>query len=184
MDTDNQPMDDGPHSPRVQPSQPLWIYPLCVIYVIVVAIAAEIYGYIWHRFGAHSGYVPGIKDTHRIHHMLGNSKSQDGAEADEDFVWILLQIIILEVILGLGVRVGLVPMIAAILTVVTLVAIFAYNWWLHRAFHQPDHWLLAYPWFVREKERHFMHHSHPNRNFGIATHFNDTVFGTWVEPDD
>jgi sterol desaturase/sphingolipid hydroxylase (fatty acid hydroxylase superfamily) len=148
------------------------------VYVLAVIIAAEVYGYLWHRFGAHAGYVPGIKETHRIHHIVDISA---GHEADEDFVWILLLIMTFEIIVGLGVMIGLIPGILAIVTIITLTVVFVWNWWIHRSYHQEDHWLNGYEWFRREKELHFIHHYKPGQNYGVATHFNDKLFGTWTD---
>lgn len=152
-----------------------------MVYVIAVVVAAEVYGYLWHRYGAHQGYVPGVKETHQIHHMFDEAA---GNEADEDFVWILLLIILFEVIVGSAVVIGLIPGILAIVTIITLSVVFVWNWWIHRSFHQPDHWLNDYAWFQQEKEIHLVHHRKPGHNYGVATHFNDRLFGTLHLPQD
>jgi len=149
------------------------------IYVLLVAISAEVYGYFWHRLGAHSGYVPGIKETHEIHHLL---KLSDKHEANEDFVWILLLIITLQIILGLAVTVGIIPGLLAIVTILTLTGVFIWNWWIHQSFHVDDHWLNQYEWFKHQKNIHYVHHNNPSMNYGVATHFCDKLFGTWTNP--
>lgn len=145
-------------------------------YIISIIIGTEVFAYLWHRYGAHTDYIPGIHDTHRLHHTMYSN------EADEDFVWILLMITMFEIIIGVGVLIRLIPGILAIVTIVVSLIVFWWNWWIHRAYHNPDHWLNSYHWFQCEKDRHFVHHDHPSKNFGIASHFNDIIFGTWIEP--
>ena len=156
-------------------SRLLYVLLWCV-YIIAVVIGTEVFAYLWHRFGAHADYIPGIHDTHRIHHILYFN------EADEDFVWILMLMMIFEIIVGIGVMIGLIPGILAIVTIIVSLIVFWWNWWIHRAYHQPDHWLNSYAWFQHEKDRHFIHHENSSLNYGIASHFNDWILGTWIEP--
>ena len=149
---------------------------LLLLYVIAVVVGTEVFAYLWHRYGAHEDYIPGIHDTHRIHHSMGETH-----EADEDFVWILLLMILFELSIGLGVGARIVPGIIAIVTIIVSLTVFWWNWWIHKAYHQPQHWLNNYSWFSLEKRRHFFHHKHPRLNYGIATHFTDKVFGTWLD---
>jgi sterol desaturase/sphingolipid hydroxylase (fatty acid hydroxylase superfamily) len=146
-------------------------------YIISVIIGAEVFAYLWHRYGAHDNYIPGIKNTHDIHHIMDHTH-----EANEDFIWILLLMILFELGLGIGVMIGIVNGVLAIITIVIASIVFWWNWWIHRAYHQSDHWLNMYDWFKNEKNRHYIHHSQPNKNYGIASHFTDRVMGTWTEP--
>jgi len=148
-----------------------------LIYIIAVIIGTEVFAYFWHRYGAHTNYIPGIYDTHVIHHM-----SSLEHEADEDFVWILLLMIIFELIMGIGVMINLVPARLAIVTIIVSLCIFWWNWWIHSAYHNKDHWLNYYDWFITEKDRHYIHHRNPCKNYGIASHFTDRLMGTWIEP--
>lgn len=148
-------------------------------YIIAVIIGTEVFAYIWHRYGAHSDYIPGIHDTHKIHHMMN---LELGHEADEDFVWILLIMIFLEIIIGLAVMIGIFPGDLAIVTIIVSLIVFWWNWWIHKAYHQPNHWLNSYQWFQLEKERHYVHHYSPHKNYGIASHFSDVIMNTWNEP--
>lgn len=149
---------------------------LWCMYICALVIGTEVFAYIWHKYGAHDDYIPGIHDTHRIHHMLG-----DTHEADEDFVWILLLMCMFELTLGVGVMLRIIPGILALVTIITSLCVFWWNWWMHRAYHQPQHWLNNYEWFQLEKARHFVHHDNPEVNYGIASHFTDRVFGTYNE---
>lgn len=149
-------------------------------YVIVIIISTEIFAYIWHRYFAHTNYIPGIYDVHRIHHMLDLNL---GHEADEDFVWILLIMVILELIFGIAVIIDIVSGIFAVVTIIVSLIMFWWNWWIHKAYHQSNHWLNSYKWFQREKERHYVHHNFPQKNYGIASHFMDVIMGTWTDPN-
>jgi len=149
-------------------------------YVIAIVVGTEVFAYLWHRYGAHADYIPGIHDTHRIHHIM---KLEAGHEADEDFVWILLLMIIFEIFISIGVMIGIIPGLLAIITIVVALIVFWWNWWIHRAYHDPNHWLNLYDWFLQEKARHYVHHDHPTINYGIASHFTDRFFSTWSEPN-
>ena len=150
-----------------------------IAYSISIIIAIEIFSYLWHRYGAHSNYLPGINSTHRLHHSI-NSEELNG---DEDFFWILLLITLFELFLGFLVIAKIIPGILAIVTIIISLVVFSWNWWLHRSFHQNNHWLNSYSWFQKEKSRHQIHHHHPNKNYGIATYFTDKIFNTWLDLD-
>lgn len=148
-------------------------------YIIALVICTEIFAYLWHRYGAHTDYIPGIHDTHLIHHMLDIDL---GNEADEDFVWILLLMIFVELMIGISVMIGLIPGVFALVTIIVSLVVFWWNWWIHKAYHQPNHWLNSYEWFQKEKQIHYVHHYHPLKNYGIASHFSDKIMGTWINP--
>jgi sterol desaturase/sphingolipid hydroxylase (fatty acid hydroxylase superfamily) len=149
-------------------------------YIIAIIIGTEVFAYLWHRYGAHADIIPGIHDTHRIHHMMNLDL---GHEADEDFVWILLMMIMFEIIMGLCVIIGFISKIFALITIIISLIVFWWNWWIHKAYHQPNHWLNSYEWFRLEKDRHYVHHYQPRKNYGIASHFTDQIMGTWIEPN-
>jgi sterol desaturase/sphingolipid hydroxylase (fatty acid hydroxylase superfamily) len=156
-----------------------------ICYIVTIIIGIEIFAYLWHRYGAHADYIPGIHDTHQIHHMIGDNNDEStlsSHEADEDFIWILLMMISFEIIIGLCVVAGIIPGIIAIVTIAVCLVVFWWNWWIHKAYHQKDHWLNSYEWFKLEKERHYVHHKYPDKNYGIATHFPDMLLGTWIDP--
>lgn len=146
-------------------------------YVIGVAIGTEVFAYLWHRYGAHADYIPGIHDTHRIHHSAKLTH-----EANEDFVWILLLFIIAELIVGIAVTMKLISGVLGLITLLISLVVFWWNWWIHKAYHQPNHWLNTYQWFRNEQARHYIHHHRPQKNYGIASHFTDRIMGTWLEP--
>lgn len=147
-----------------------------LLYVIAVILGTEVFAYLWHHYGAHDNYIPGIQSTHDIHHMMNLTH-----EADEDFVWILLLLIVFELSLGIAVMLGIIPGILAIVTVIVASCVFWWNWWIHRSYHQPNHWLNNYSWFQLEKNRHFIHHYNQQSNYGIASHFMDKIFNTWID---
>ena len=147
-------------------------------YIIAIIVGTEVFAYVWHRYGAHSDYLPGIPDTHQIHHMLDLDL---GHEADEDFVWILLIMIFVELMVGIAVMIGLLPGVLALVAIMVSLVVFWWNWWIHKAYHQADHWLNSYSWFQCKRDRHYMHHTSPHKNYGIASHFSDIIMGTWVD---
>ena len=167
-------------------SNPIFNVLFWIAYVIALIIGIEIFAYIWHRYGAHADYIPGIHDTHHIHHIIGHNDELkhllSDHEADEDFIWILLMMTLFEVIIGIGVIVGIIPSVLAVLTIIVCLAVFWWNWWIHKAYHQKDHWLNSYEWFILERERHYIHHDQPDKNYGIATHFTDRFLNTWIDP--
>lgn len=150
-----------------------------VIYIIAIILGTELFAYFWHRYGAHADYIPGIHETHRIHHTIDLS---EGHKADEDFIWILFLIILVEFIVGMAIIIRVMPGNVGLIAVVISVLVFGWNWWIHRAYHDPHHWLNEYSWFQQEKTRHYLHHYQPHYNYGIASHFMDQLMGTWIEP--
>lgn len=153
---------------------------LWCMYVIAVIIAAEIFGYLWHRFAAHDEYLPGLHATHQEHHEQPLDAQH---EADQDFVWMMLVFLLFELAAGVALMLGIMPGRLAIITVIVGALVLTWNWWLHRSYHQSDHWLNSFEWFRTEKQRHFVHHQHPDRNYGIASHFSDWALGTWLEAE-
>lgn len=153
-----------------------------VIYVIAIIIGTEISAYIWHRYGAHNNYILGVYDTHSIHHIINlESIAPNLLLADNDFVWILFLIIIFQLMTGMCIIIGLIPRILGIITIIIILIVFIWNWWIHRTYHIPDHWLNSYQWFRIEKYRHFIHHYNPNKNYGISSHFTDKLLNTWID---
>ena len=63
-----------------------------------------------------------------------------------------------------------------------IVGVFVWNWYVHSAYHIPNHWLNQYDWFVQDKKIHLQHHVDPTVNYGIASHFSDIIFGTYDYP--
>lgn len=153
------------------------LYPIFfwISYIIIIIIGTEIFAYLWHRFIAHNHEISGISDTHEIHHM------EDIFDGDDDFIWLLFLIIISEIIIGIGVMFNIISGIIVVVTIIIAVITFYWNWWIHKAYHNDKHWLNSYKWFQQEKHRHYIHHYNPNFNYGIASHFSDKIFGTWIE---
>jgi len=148
-------------------------------YIIIIILGTEVLAYLWHRYGSHSDYIPGLHDTHRIHHMI-NSQN-----ADDDFVWILLTIVSAEIALGILYLSNVFPILLCIFCIVGLIIstlVFYWNWWIHQAYHYPDHWLNIFDWFQSDKLRHFVHHYNPTHNYGIASHFTDKIMDSWIDP--
>ena len=149
--------------------------------ILIIIIGSEIGAYIWHRFGAHTDIIPGVHNTHKIHH-----KANLRHEAHEDFFWIIL----ILVLLGIGIFIGwyknyiIIPVIYIIIVYVLITFVFIWNWYIHSAYHIPNHWLNRYKWFIKDKKMHLQHHVNPKVNYGIASHFSDIIFGTYEYPEE
>ena len=150
---------------------------------LIIIIGSEFGSYSWHRFGAHTDIIPGPHDTHRIHHTSNLTH-----EAHEDFFWVVFLLIVgaigLTTIWYLGYydMIGILP-IYIIIAYSILILVFVWNWYIHSAYHIPNHWLNQYRWFQKDKRIHLQHHVNPRVNYGIASHFSDIIFGTYEYPD-
>lgn len=146
---------------------------LYLLYAFHIIICAEYFGYIWHKYAAHSSMLEAVKNTHKIHHMAE-------IDADEDFVWLLMLLILLEIGLGILVMLNIFPGSMAIITVIVSLLVFSWNWWIHKAYHEENHWLNQYEWFRYDKALHMMHHRYPHTNYSISSHFFDKLLGTLI----
>lgn len=137
--------------------------------------------YFWHSYIAHTPTVPGVHDTHKIHHNADLTH-----EAHEDFFWVIL----ILMALGAGLITiwyqGYIPIPIVYITLAysLLVLVFVWNWYIHSAYHIPNHWLNEYEWFQKDKKMHLQHHVNPWVNYGIASHFSDIIFGTYEYPEE
>lgn len=111
---------------------------------------------------------------------ISSSVTEEIQEADRHFIWLMLAMITGEIIIGYLVSWNIYPQELTVVTVAGVMAFYV-NWWIHSSFHQDNHWLNRYDWFVKEKNHHLTHHQEPNKNFGIISHFNDQWYGTWKE---
>jgi len=142
--------------------------------LIILILLSEVAGYFWHNL-VHNDNAPGVYETHKIHHQADLTH-----EAHEDFYWVIVLLILLGVFLFF-VRnyISLYYLIPGYL-IVTLV--FVWNWYVHSAYHVQNHWLNRYKWFQIDKKIHLQHHVNPWKNYGIASHFSDVIFGTYEYP--
>ena len=143
--------------------------------VMATIVLVEVFGYLWHRFAAHSELL-GVETTHDTHHQASMAH-----QADEDFIWLMCLIVAFEVAMIHLLQMGRWTRELGLITA-TVVLIFYWNWWLHACFHDESHWLNNFSWFQRERERHLVHHQEPDKNFSIASHFMDRWGGTWQAP--
>lgn len=148
-----------------------------IVYIVILVIIAEVFSYAWHRWAAHTDIIPGLHDTHRIHHQADlNYHTAAG-----DYVWILALVVILTLGLSLGVYWGFFSVAFVVVTIMVVVLVFSMNYYIHSAYHQPDHWLNSYQWFQDHKSYHFLHHQHPDKNFGIVSFYPDQLGGTFID---
>ena len=154
----------------------MWIIILVILSIFITLFLGEILGYFWHRIGTHKDIITPIRRTHQIHHEHG----LEGHEANEDFFWTFILVTAFGGLLTLAVLIGL-PLAIAFAMFITLNLMFIWNWYIHAAYHIPDHYLNKFAWFREDKKLHYEHHYNPKVNFAIATHFPDKIFGTYRE---
>lgn len=143
-------------------------------YVVVNLLGSEIAAYIWHRCMAHNDIIPGLHEAHRVHHTI------DDDNAAADFIWLMFFVILFELLMGLVLCTKLFPEKLILVTTMVIISVFFWNWMIHSAYHTKDSIFKGYKWFEEAKEEHFMHHRHPDRNYGIVTHMGDKLFGTYM----
>ena len=160
------------------PDNPIMNYIIIILIYVLLIFITEMGAYFWHNI-AHEDIVPGVHETHKIHH---NADLRH--EAHEDFFWVILLLIVLGISLtGLWYYDYLfVNPKLVILGYGIIVSVFVWNWYVHSAYHIPDHWLNNYEWFRIDKKIHLQHHVNPWVNYGIASHFSDVIFGTYEYP--
>ena len=156
----------------------MFVFLLIILTIIITIFLGEILGYFWHRIGTHKDIIPPVRNTHRTHH----EHDLTGHEANEDFFWTFILVSTFGGLLTLSVLVGL-PLAIALTMFITLALMFVWNWYIHAAYHIPDHYLNKFEWFQNDKKIHYEHHFDPKCNFAIASHFPDRLFGTYKDID-
>lgn len=157
------------------------MYLMFFLIFMAIIIGSEFGAYLWHRFGAHTDIVPGVHDTHKIHHIADLTH-----EAHEDFFWVIL----ILAALGAGLVAAwytnylFIQPIYVIVGYFLVVLVYGWNWYVHSAYHIPNHWLGRFYWFRKDKKMHLQHHVNPKVNYGIASHFSDIIFGTYEYPEE
>lgn len=141
---------------------------------IFMIYLSEVGGYIWHKWIAHTDGIPGIRESHKIHHVADLSH-----EAHEDFFWVVLLLISLGISLSYIYLKKCINLLTLFVIYIPVVLSFTWNWYIHSAYHQKDHWLGSYDWFRNDRRIHFQHHVNPRVNYSIATHFMDEIMETF-----
>lgn len=160
----------------MQDAQDVWYWLIWIVYIILLVVIAEVFSYLWHRWAAHTDIIPGLHDTHRIHHQAG----VDYHTAGGDFIWIIGLVLILTLGLSLGVYWGFFTTTFVVVTIIIVLLVFLTNYYIHASYHKPGHWLNNYQWFRDHKVYHLLHHQHPDKNFGIVTFYPDQFGGTFT----
>lgn len=153
-------------------------YLIIVVYCVILIVLTEIFAYFWHRFIAHNDILLGIHEIHRIHH-----RADLYHEANEDFIWlqlILLSFIWMIIIFNNMINTYIKQLIISLTIIVPTMVLF-WNWYIHKCYHTEDCWLNSYAWFRQERKRHMVHHKNIHKNYGIASHFCDKLFGTYID---
>lgn len=147
---------------------------LAIILIILIIFVAELTAYIWHRYISHEEIIKCIRQTHLDHHQANWLH-----EAHEDFLWIVIGLIIFTVIILFIYFAKIAPALLLFIIWFTVLTIFIWNWYIHMAYHQPHHWLEQYNWFNYDRKMHLIHHVNPRKNYGMASHFSDWGLGTF-----
>lgn len=146
---------------------------LYILIFVVMIYVAEIGAYFWHRI-AHRHIVPGVKTIHKIHHEANLSH-----EAHEDFFVVIFLLFLFGLTLYYSWIKKYITGLFLLSVYIPTVIVFTWNWYIHSAYHQKDHWLSEYSWFQNDKRIHFQHHVNPKTNYAIASNFPDIVFDTF-----
>ena len=155
----------------------IWI--VMIMIGIIMFYVAEIGAYFWHRFGAHTEIIDKVslntlkvKQTHDIHHTIIDD------EAHADFFYVCFLLFFYLVFLYLLFYYDYLSFSWLLVLYLPVFITLVWNWYVHSAYHQEDHWLSKYEWFKHDKFLHMNHHIDPNCNYGIATHFTDEILDT------
>lgn len=143
---------------------------------IIIILGSELGGYFWHNL-VHNDNASSLYETHKIHHEADLTH-----EAHEDFLWVILILSIFGMFLFIIYYYLPYLMIYLIVGYIIAFSVFTWNWYVHSAYHIPNHWLNKYAWFRTDKKIHLQHHVNPWKNYGIASHFSDVIFGTYEYP--
>lgn len=100
--------------------------------------------------------------------------------ADRHSIWMMLLVLMLEIVIVCLTASNLWVRECAIVLGTVILSTYG-NWWIHRSFHQENSHLDQYEWFQQAQARHELHHSQPNINYGILSHFADQCCGTYQE---
>ena len=152
----------------------VWYLP----YVLLLIIGGEAFSYFWHRIITHHDIIKPIRNSHRIHHQI---ELEYHHKAHEDFAWILMGLSVFGILIIKTMVLYPEITVPGYILLATVSSIVTWNWYIHSAYHTPEHWLNKFEWFRKDKHRHFIHHYQPELNYGIATHFSDKLLETWVD---
>ena len=77
----------------------------------------------------------------------------------------------------------LLPLNLFVFTLIASAASFYAHVFFDQEYHVEGSRLQRFTWFRRHQELHFVHHRHPNSNFGVIHFFWDKILGTYRRPD-
>ena len=147
-----------------------------LLYFIIffgLLIISEFGAYVWHRWAAHTDILPYVSETHDVHHEI-----KDDVDL-RDYLYICIIMIIFAIVLASLFTFNIISFGTYLLLYTPVLIVFVWNWYIHWAYHTPDHWLNNFEWFKNDKKIHFQHHINQNVNYGIASHYTDKLFGTF-----
>ena len=75
------------------------------------------------------------------------------------------------------------PLNLFVVMVIASAASFYAHVFFDKEYHVEGSRLRRFTWFRRHQELHFVHHRHPNSNFGVIHFFWDKILGTYRRPD-
>lgn len=147
-----------------------------IIYLLFLIVLVEVIAYLWHKELAHQSELL-VKDNHLIHHQDVTDQA-----ADNDFIFLLGIFYIGELLLTYMALYGYISYQFTVFTIMVTLSVLIINWYIHKEYHNETSWLKRYGWFNELKNEHMIHHTYPNKNYGIITHFADKLLGTYTEP--
>ena len=115
---------------------------------------SEFLAYCWHRWGAHTDIIPnalGVQNTHSHHHITY------GDSAYGDFFYILIFLIFYLVLILYLIQQDIISSTCGFIIYAPVLVVSFYNYFIHSAYHQDNHWLNKYTWFQNDKRIHFQH---------------------------
>ena len=155
--------------------------------LITVVITYQIIGItqaVLHRYIGHKRLIPFVFDSHtKSHHTIYNSNCTfestvySKEEASISYTFIPFAMLIA------GMAYLSLPFFLFITALLTVIASFIMQVYLHAQFHLANSRLQRFSWFKRCKEIHRIHHMDQTSNFGLINFNCDRIMGTFVSPE-
>jgi len=143
-----------------------------------------LFGYLAHWI-MHKRWSGRLYQAHYTHHQvlyppedMYSDKYREAGIDDSGKLFILLFLPIILVILAFG-WFKVIPLWAAILTVIEMGLIgYLHDFW-HEKFHLSNTWWKKFKWFQHLTQLHYIHHIETSKNLGIFNFWWDRVFKSY-----
>ena len=138
---------------------------------------------VLHRYIGHKRLIPFVFDSHtRSHHTIYSSRTFESTTYSKEEASITYTFIPFAMLIA-GVAYLLLPFFLFITALLTVIASFTMQAYLHAQFHLSNSWLQRFHWFNRCKEIHRIHHINQTSNFGLINFNCDRIMGTFISPE-